>query len=115
MTDLEELRRQADAQKAKFFYQAEAIPKILRPVRVVDELLAILDPQYKTLMHIKHKVTSKPVAVLAVVAGLVWLARQLASRPFGDVPKAAKSVQRSSRAHLNTKGVSNGNQFTSNQ
>jgi hypothetical protein len=115
MKKLEELRRDADAQREVFFRQLAEAPKILRPSRLLDAALAAFDPEFKALDRMKVRASRNPFGLLAAVAGLVLLARQVTSKRSGEGPEKERPVRRSRFAPANTKGDDHGNHVSPKQ
>jgi hypothetical protein len=108
MKETEKLRIEADRRHLDFLQSASNFSNIMRPVRLLDEVAGLLDPDFAWLKRIQGKVSQHPVPVLAACAGFLLLTRALASSLRSTSP-VRRQTRRSARLSTKApKGDKNG-------
>ena len=106
MTNLDTLRKDADAKRLLFLDALDGAVEQLKPDRIANAALAKLDPDFKVLKHLQQKSKSNPFAILAAIAGLLLLFRQLSGNERS--PTIENRVRRARLAHSTPKGGHHG-------
>jgi hypothetical protein len=76
MTDLDQLRRNADRRAEAFSRSLSETSRRARPTRLIDDAVHALDPEFRVLRRFEAAVQRHPIVALATLMGLSWLAAQ---------------------------------------
>jgi hypothetical protein len=106
MKNLDTLRKDADAKQVLFLDALNGAVEQLKPARIANATLARIDPDFNILKQVQQKSKSNPFAILAAIAGLLLLFRQLSGNEGS--PKIGNRVRRVRLAHSTPKGGHHG-------
>jgi hypothetical protein len=94
MTREDTLHAEANRRRAEFFQSATSMSNQLRPSRLLDDIMGTIDPDFALLQRIQIKMRRNPVTVLAAMAGILLLSRQLARRKPPKTPATRQGMRR---------------------
>ena len=115
MKEKDRLRIEADRRHTEFLQSVSNLTDNMRPARLLDEVVGLLDPDFTWLERLRNKASRNPVPVLAACAGFLLMIRILArhQRRLSPVTRQKGRSPRHSNATL--KGDKNGYIHTAEQ
>lgn len=108
MTRVDELRANADRQRAVFFQSAISLSDRLRPAQMLDNMLRAADPDFVILRRFETAVKQNPVALMAAVSGVMLLMQQLLRSETAKKPATRHGLRNSRLPRAKFKGDENG-------
>jgi hypothetical protein len=117
MTNIRALEANADKCATAFVEQFSNATEQLKPLPLLDALIAQVDPELKVLKKLTAQTQRQPFPLLAAFTGIFVLARQFSSqsRGLGTGTDTTTPVRRFRRLGGNRKGESHGKHIGANE
>ncbi len=115
MKENDRLRIEADRRHTEFLQSVSNLTDNMRPARLLDEVVGLLDPDFTLLERLQNKASRNPVPVLAACAGFLLMIRILARRQRRLTPGTRQTRHSPRPSNATPKGDKNGYIHTAEQ